>query len=117
MFKALIVALAAVAAAIPTQQPSSNVITCDNSVHCCNKAAQNTGLVVPLDALSPTCGKLADVFVIDALNPTCNGQTVCCNNVQQNVSIQDQLSRKSITNLTKWYLQGVVNVACTPVSA
>ncbi|KID63645.1 Hydrophobin-like protein ssgA [Metarhizium brunneum] len=94
MFKALIVALAAVAAAIPTQQPSSNKIECNNTVFCCDK--QTVGQAgIPIDALNPTCTNL-NVLAVDALNPPCPGQTVCCNNVQQN---------------------GVVNVACTPISA
>ncbi|EFY94798.1 hydrophobin 1 [Metarhizium robertsii] len=94
MFKALIVALAAVAAAIPTQQPSSNEMNCDSGVYCCNKVAQNTGIVVPIDALSSTCGDTLKLVTVDALNDKCTSQTVCCNNVQQN---------------------GLVNVACTPI--
>lgn len=113
MFKALIVALAAVAAAIPTQHPSSNEIQCGGDVYCCNSGAVGQA-GIPIDVFKLTCNKIA--IVGDVLSNECTGQTVCCNNVQQTVSIQDQLSRKFIANLTKWYLQGVVNVACSPIA-
>lgn len=117
MFKALIVALAAVAAAIPTQHPGSNEQKCGAGAFCCNSGTVGPA-GIPIDVARLTCNNL-NVVAIDALHPpTCNEQTVCCNNVQQNVSIQDQLSRKSITTLTKWHLQGgLVNVACSPIAA
>ncbi|KAK9439981.1 hypothetical protein VB005_04600 [Metarhizium brunneum] len=95
MFKALIVALAAVAAAIPTQQPSSNEMECNSGSYCCNKVAQNTGIVVPIDALTAACGGTLKFVTADVLNDECTSQTVCCNNVKQS---------------------GMVNVACSPIA-
>ncbi|EFY86641.1 hypothetical protein J3459_010902 [Metarhizium acridum] len=108
MFKALIVALAAVAVAIPTYpQPSNNNVNqCGNGaeVYCCNKEEINqfTGLI-PVSALNNlvgggACNKLdvsAIIGVTDLLNNGCTQQTVCCNDVYQN---------------------GLVNVACSPIN-
>lgn len=114
MFKALIIALAAVAAAVPTRSSSGdNVNQCDigTQLRCCNAdPAGQAGIPIGITA---NCDELS---VAEILHGQCTKQTACCSDVQQNVSIQDQLSRKSITNLTKWHLQGVVNVACTPIA-
>ncbi|KID59174.1 hydrophobin-like protein, partial [Metarhizium majus ARSEF 297] len=92
MLKALIVALAAVAAAIPTSHSSSNDENkCDGQVRCCNKEA--VGQILPVDALDSYCASL--LSVLDILNGKCDQQTVCCSNVQQ---------------------YGVVNVACNPIN-
>ncbi|KID85730.1 hydrophobin-like protein [Metarhizium guizhouense ARSEF 977] len=93
MFKALIVALAAVAAAIPTSHSSSNNENkCDGEVRCCNKEA--VGQILPIEALNLMCsGDVVSVIGVLGGNK-CDQQTVCCNNVEQN---------------------GVVNVACNPI--
>lgn len=88
MFKALIVALAAVAAAIPTQHPSSNEMKCGGDVYCCNSGAVGQA-GIPIDVAKLTCDKIA--IIGDVLNNQCTGQAVCCNDVQQTVSIPDNL--------------------------
>ncbi|KAH0594607.1 hypothetical protein MHUMG1_07441 [Metarhizium humberi] len=92
MFKALIVALAAVAAAIPTQHPGSNEMQCGAGAFCCN--AGTVGAGIPIDVARLTCTDLT--IVGGVLNNGCTGQAVCCNDVKQT---------------------GLVNVACTPVNA
>ncbi|KFG84331.1 Hydrophobin-like protein ssgA [Metarhizium anisopliae] len=95
MFKALIVALAAVAAAVPTS-PSRGDNVCDNgsAINCCNKAVENTFEVLA-DAFGATCGNTLNLIPLSVLEKECTGQTVCCSEVKQ---------------------EGLVNVACTPVS-
>ncbi|TWU70968.1 hypothetical protein ED733_001506 [Metarhizium rileyi] len=110
MFKTLIVALAAVAAAVPTWPHEGNNVgnNCGNGaeVHCCNsntvKELTGGGLLNNVDAqnLLGQCNKL-NVPIIDVvnaadiLNNKCSQQVVCCNKVEQN---------------------GLVNVGCTPLN-
>ncbi|KAK2616956.1 hypothetical protein QQS21_000045 [Conoideocrella luteorostrata] len=113
LFKAVILAFAAVAAAVPTNWGDSNgddgqsvgdVCGNGNTVHCCNdesaKKLTSGGLIPLTGDLQNLLGQCNDITgsVLGgaaAVNPACSQQAVCCGQTEQH---------------------GLVNIGCFPIN-
>ncbi|KHN94924.1 uncharacterized protein MAM_07151 [Metarhizium album ARSEF 1941] len=99
--KTLIVALAAVAAAVPTAKQVGNVCGNDQKAICCNTQESFDklhGLVGGLSALNGLlqCSHVSVLSIVGSLaDSTCTNQVACCQDVEQN---------------------GLVNLACNNVA-